>query len=191
MHRWILYGNVYQRHMNYTPSWNIETKVGGGLMDAFKYFFVMFLFSGGFVLLLWFRVLQSHLRTGDHRKSVSICWMKEQPITRSDGQWVNPFLSFGYFVFSSPFVIVCSHLCCIVSTCVSSPMATVCARPPLLSDGLFAFHLFDLKQPIKGCQFAVSFSCTCSTVNELNYWISQLHGITSRHLGKVEKTCWS
>lgn len=162
MHRWILYGNVYQRHMNYTPSWNIETKVGGGLMHAFKYyfFFIMFLFSVGFVLLLWFRVLQSHLCTGDHRKSVSICWTKEQPITRSDGQWVNPFLSFGYFVFSSPFVIVCSHLCCIVSTCVSSPMATVCAPPPLLSDDLFAIHLFDLKQvPVCCVIFLHLFNC--------------------------------
>lgn len=159
MHRWILYGNVYQRHMNYTPSWNIETKVGGGLMHAFKYFF--FLSCSCFLLVLFcffdsgfYSLTYAQVTTGSQSPSAG------RKNSRSDGQWVNPFLSFGYFVFSSPFVIVCSHLCCIVSTCVSSPMATVCAPPPLLSDDLFAIHLFDLKQvPVCCVIFLHLFNC--------------------------------
>lgn len=160
MHRWILYGNVYQRPMNYTPSWNIETKVGGGLMDAFKYFFYHVL------VFCWFcfaSLIQGSTVSPTHRwpQEVSLHLLDER--TANNKKWWAmseslPVLWILCFFF--PFVIVCSHLCCIVSTCVSSPMATVCARPPLLSGGLFAFHLFDLKEvPVCCVIFLHLFNC--------------------------------
>lgn len=176
MHRWILYGNVYQRHMKYTPSWNIETKVGGGLMHAFKYFFYHVLV---FCWLCFASLIQGSTVSPRHRwlQEVSICWTKEQPITRSDGQWQwIPSCPLDTLFFLplcnsllSP-VLYCFHLCLITNghcLCASS-----------------SFVRWSICFPFVWLETGASLLCNFPAPVQL-----LMNSITE--LAKVKKTCWS
>lgn len=179
MHRWILYGNVYQRHMNYTPSWNIETKVGGGLMHVFKFFFFYHV-----LVFCWFcfaSLIQGSTVSPMHRwpQEVSLHLLDER--TANNKKWwamSESLLVLWILCFFFPLcdsllspVLYCFHLCLITNghcLCTSSSFVrwSVCFPFVWLETGASLL-----------CNFPASVQLLMNSITELASCTASLQGI--------------